>query len=500
MKNINIIPSDDDLVPHTDFSYDIIKKRHWKEKKLSRSVFNGTVISEVVFEKIDFSYSDFEGTKFTRCSFISCSFLSTEIHSIWASDCDFSNSIFNESHITDTTFINCKFKQCSFDNLVLYESTFDSCCLSPFQPKNSSFSLNQFNSTTFCDAFFRNYFYYHIFRNCQFIESSFEAYLLGFTYGLSSQNYHELKSVFMEEKMLCPLDDLIDDVYEIYMKRKMYLNVGFLKLSHCESNADIVLIQFVDLLDRFLRENLLLKVEQIKYLDIIVSNLHVNNILAPATYFLLEDKLSKTISHFNISPNTAWEKAKHDINRLRNRVYFIFLEYLPKMKDPMESGDKEVILRITYKYKPVIRLIEIMSKLAPYSPPPKQIHTSTGSFIEWISCTENIVKCVELFLQLIGDIAIPFVILHLENNSRQGTQKQHQNNKDDDNNSNNSLAIVADRETGLPLILSDPPTPQLGRSVSNTIKIISEIQILDDKNRFGYSSNNIKEIRVIYRD
>ena len=493
------------LSSHQNFSFNSIERELWQNADLSRSLFNGSIFVECVFNGICFDNADLEGTRFSKCKFTDCTFLSADIHSIWVVECQFDHVRLNDANIIDCTFHKCNFIECTFNGIGLMQSDFEDCYLDPFEPNNSSITLNHFIKTTFKRASFRNVFYYQMFEACEFQNSSFEAYLLGYVYGLSPQNYKDLNCILMGDSMVCTLEETFDDILTIYMDRRMYLNIGFLQLGRLGANTDKLLLQCVELLKRFLQEDHILKSEQIKFLQWIIDYLHNKEEIAPATYLLLENALSSITRSFDANPNTAWEKAHLYVRELRNSLYFIFLKYLDKMNIPAISSPKPVTLIASFEVMPSIPLIQIMESLAPDSSPPIQLKTERGSFIEWISCDENIVNCIELFLQLIGSIAIPFITLGIENkiqSKKEQKQKKWELEKEKEATmktvaTTSETITIKDRETGLPLFITQTVSPQAGASVTNAMRVIVDLNILDDQKRFGYNAQNIREMKII---
>lgn len=228
--------------PHGNFSFTVIGNEIWEECNVNHSLFNGTVFSDCKFYHVVFDGSDFEGTRFIHCEFHECSLDSADFRSIWSVNCIYEKIKFDNMAITDASFHQCHFFKCSFLGMVQSKSDYDTCLLDPFLPEGGSIILNRYSNTVFKNSRFKNIFYYHIFDKCHFENTRFEAYLLGYIFGLTQENLCELQSVFVGNDTIHPLTELLNSVEEIYTQRKMYLNIEIMKLNSPNVNAENILI------------------------------------------------------------------------------------------------------------------------------------------------------------------------------------------------------------------------------------------------------------------
>ena len=479
-----------DLQPHSNFSHMIVNNERWIDAKVNNSLFNGSIFNDCIFENVMFANSDLEGTRFIKCFFNNCCFTSADIHSNWIANTIFKNTIFDDTMITDSNFSQIVFKDCSFNGLVMMQSVFEKCEINSFSPQNSSFNLNRYIETVFYDAFFDKVFYYQFFTDCKFINSKFEAYLLGHTYGLNEENFRELKLLLMGTNIDYGLLDLFSQVAQIYNDRKMFLNLGFLMLEMPDSNIDSILIECIVFLEKMLKNDLLIKAEQIQFIEWIIDDLNLKKIVAPAAILIMEHKLTKIIGDLELIKNTAWRKAKNDLFILRNKLHFLFMPYLDIIHKGqiIENKNLPIVLKFTFNNEPSIKTTDLLYELAPHLLPPVNVKTSKGSFIEWINSVDSIIKCIELFFILIGSIAIPIYY------NRKEKKVSSKKNKIDKNNNN----IINQNNISISNIYRQSSTNEIEESLSTSINVIIKNQILNNSDKCGFSSNNLCNIEVSF--
>lgn len=486
-----------DLAPHSNFSFEIIEHERWEHTSLNNSLFNGAVFIECIFNEIVFDNADLEGTRFSGCSFRNCSFCGADIHSIWVANCQFNGVSFDETILTDCTFHHCNFEDCSFNGTSQMECVFDCCVLDPFAPKGSSITLNQYKNTTFRHAVFRNVFYYQWFENCHMPDADFEAYLLGYIYGLTPQNLKECHIVVMGNQELSQAyseEYSISEVYQIieniYNSRHMYLNIGILELGDQRNSKDEILLKCVYLLGRLLADNQLLKNEQIKFLERLIMSLYEQRQIAPITIYLMERELQKVVDEYQNQPeNISWQKAEKDIAALKNRLYFVFLEFLDKLQIALHDlpSANDPALRFTYEEKPQIPLTQIIAAMMPGFPLPIRINEEKGSFIEVIQFCSAALPYIKIFLELMG-IVVPIVLAVRSERREDRKEKEKERERSEQGQNVTSFPTV---------YISPGITATTGAQVAQVTKVIIEFKLLSDGGKKGYSNKNLKTIKLV---
>lgn len=114
-------------------------------------------------------------------------------------------------------------------------------------------------------------------------------------------------------------------IEQVYNDRKLFLNIGILELGDNTKSKDEVMLKCIELMHLLLKKNLMLKNEEITFFGSLVTYMYEVKEIAPITIFLMERKLSQIIEESSCTAisNTAWEKAKSDLNTLRNAAYFL---------------------------------------------------------------------------------------------------------------------------------------------------------------------------------
>lgn len=475
------------LMVHSNFSFDYISWEHWSSATVANSLFNGSIFENCIFENIAFNNADLEGTRFSNCKFIECSFQNADIRSIWIAKSDFSFVTFEGAMLSDSTFVECHFNNCGFDNLTQTKCSFDSCIFDSFQPQNSSITSSCYKNTSFNNAVFKNVFYYHRFENCHITNSTFEAYLLGFVYGISLEDLENCRITVMGETEYYISDcfsEFIQAVFsrieQVYNDRKLFLNIGILELGDNTKSKDEVMLKCIELMHLLLKKNLMLKNEEITFFGSLVTYMYEVKEIAPITIFLMERKLSQIIEESSCTAisNTAWEKAKSDLNTLRNAAYFLFLEFTRTL-DIRNIEEESITLQITYEEQPEIPLVEILSAMMPNYKKPIQIKTEKGSFIEYIEAMSASLPYIDVFLALIG-VIVPIV------SEVRATKRSKKEDPHPPSTESTNVIIPA-------IYLSPGITVNAQSEMVSAVKVIVEYNIVIDKQKKGYSHRHRSE-------
>ena len=118
-------------------------------------------------------------------------------------------------------------------------------------------------------------------------------------------------------------------------------------------------------LKRLLYEDQLLREEQLRFFESLVEFLIGSKQIAPVTVIIIEHELSAIIEYYSLdeNKNTAWEKSKIDFQQLRNKLYFLSVDFLNSLTDwhAVYSSCKTTILKMTYQKKPEIPLVGLLN-------------------------------------------------------------------------------------------------------------------------------------------
>ena len=244
------------------------------------------------------------------------------------------------------------------------------------------------------------------------------------------------------------------------------------------------MLKCIELMHLLLKKNLMLKNEEISFFGSLVTYMYEVKEIAPITIFLMERKLSQIIEESSCTAisNTAWEKAKSDLNTLRNAAYFLFLEFTRTL-DIRNIEEESITLQITYEEQPEIPLVEILSAMMPNYKKPIQIKTEKGSFIEYIEAMSASLPYIDVFLALIG-VIVPIV------SEVRATKRSKKEDPHPPSTESTNVIIPA-------IYLSPGITVNAQSEVVSAVKVIVEYNIVIDKRKKGYNQSNVKRIKVI---
>lgn len=484
-----------DLVNRIEFyenvnlSFNTIKDQEYINKYAARALLNGTLINKSYFENSTFQNSDIEGSKFLKSHFIQSSFKSSDIRSTLAKETVFRNVNFSNAIINDCTFEDCIFLNCNFEDVSLSDTTFTRCDFTLPSLSHGSFTLNDFNNCTFENMTFKNVFYYSEFNNCNFKNVFFEAYLLGYSNGLSTENFKQITFLLMGEETNDTYEVIFEKIKNIYLERYMYINAGLLALYGANISKDKALLACVRSIEEYIKRDYLLKKDQILFLKKIVNHMYDKEQIIPITIILIINYINIILETYE---NIALKKISTELNSFKNDlvdIYMIFTNML--FEKAMDYNEKElVIIKLKYLEKPEKEIVNLLNQIMPDESAPILIKTQNGSFIEWIQCTENFIACLDLFLSLMG-ITIPIVYekFKKKNSTPQGSESEII--------INNYVPIGAeDKILSFTNSINQSVIAATNKNISNSVKVIINNNFIEDENLYGYNKKNIKEIKV----
>lgn len=473
-----------------NFSFQkLFNEKHFNESAKS-ALFNGTIIEKNNWNNVNLTNSDIETTRILKTDIQNCYFDNTDIHSIWVIDTNFQNTSFRGANIVDCTFINCTFIDCDLRDVTLNDCTFRQCELRNTNLLGGSFTMNVFTSCLLEKMCFKNVFYYTHFDQCEFNDVIFEAYLLGYSYGLTMDNMSSFQYLFMGEKSADNYIDICRNIKMIYQERGLIINEGILYLLDPTLPATQAIVKCFECLKKYIEKDLLTKKEQLQFLKRIVENMYNNHIIAPIAMVQLLYIIDQILY---LTPNVSLVKIKSDLIQVKNSILTNYHTFIDNLSEIIESNrvEKEVVINIVYEKQPQYRLSDILNEIAGEQEA-RVIKTQKGSFIEWISCTSNIITCLEIFLNFLG-IVIPIAWdIHKAKTPHEAVPERIL----EINNKFNISNISLDEIEILPEMTKQAITPLLQKKINRTIKVIINNEFTDSSTVLGYSNENIKSIKI----
>lgn len=429
---------------------------------------NYITVKETLFLQSSFKNCDIVGCKFYNSNFVDVLLNNADIISLCVYNCKFINVCFDGTCIEDIDFQNCTFKNCSFKNFTMKNCNFMECSFNQFKPNCCLCELNNYIGCSFTDSEFSSSFYYQIFSSCNFQNTSTTVELLGYNYGLLSNS--QINVTNLELKLNDSHNDL-ESLYEKYIKQKQYVNALILRINYeYDENSSIILL-WSDFLDIIIKNGLIIKANEILFIKNIISYFSTNNKIPPILLFSLNNKLINIINKYPISS----QKTKDDIILLINNIYFEFKKHAHAFyeKNPQElvPTGNNVVIEIKYLEKPKVDLSYILNQFG-YGEC-YQIKTANGSFYEWISCPDNIISCLEIFLMLLG-IVTPIAYESIKSKKKKNKSQQLDvlNLSED-----NSINIT------------------INMTINNGCQILNDCSFIEN-NFYGYNNKNVQKIKI----
>lgn len=411
---------------------------------------------------------DIVGSKFYNCSFNNVSLNNADIISLQVSKCKFTDVNFDGTCIEDIDFRNCIFENCSFKNFTMKNCCFTKCKFYKFKPYCCLCELNNYVKCTFIDSAFSSSFHYQIFSDCKFFNTTTEIELLGYNYGLLSNDQIAL-SKDTSPKCLASINN-IKCLYGKYLEQNLYTNAFILKINSEYDNNQSVLLLWAEFLEVILKNNVIIKSNELLFIKNIISFFSSQNRIAPLLLFMLNNRLINIINKFPINNS----KTRDDIILLINTIYFEFKKCTQAFAIELESFSSEnrrLLIEIKYIEKPEKDLSQILNQFGVGHC--HQDKTANGSFYEWISCPENIVTCLEIFFMLLG-IAVPIVYDSIKTKKKNKSKRQ---------------------VNALDLSENTPANMTINIMINNGCQILNNCSFIEN-NFYGYNDKNVQKVKI----
>ena len=424
-------------------------------------------IQSSLFSNSSFNNCDIVGCKFYNSRFSDVSLDNADIISLQISNCRFINVSFDGTCIEDIDFRNCIFDSCSFKNFTMKNCCFSGCEFYKFKPSCCLCELNNYVECTFTDSAFSSSFHYQIFSDCTFNNTSVDLELMGYNYGLISNiqiNIQDNNSKKYDSA------NKIEHLYNNYLEQNLYANAFILKINYEYGKNPSVLLLWADFLEIILENDIIIKSNEIVFIKNLISLFSRKKQIAPLLLFVLNNKLISTLNKFTIESS----KTRDDIILLINNIYFEFkriVQEFSTLKDNHYFENKRLLIEIKYLEKPEKDLSQILNQFGIGHC--KQIKTETGSFYEWISCPDNMIKCLEIFLMLLG-IAVPIVYDSIKT-KKKGKVKKITNGLDLSENTSTNVTINV--------------------TINNGCQVLNNCNFVEN-NFYGYNNKNVQKVKI----
>lgn len=459
---------------------------------ISSSVLEGNLIN------VNFYNASFLSTKFVDVIFESCDLTCTDICSIWAKNCRFTDSDFTNATISDCTFIKCTFSNCSFGSVSLNNSHFVDCTFETLPIEDSTVTLNTFTRCSICNSSFTESFYYQIFEDCTFNNATIPVPLLGFNFGFSEEVFQQFAG-----------NSCLSDIEKDLVEKGLFINAAILRVNQVKSYYDIALLACTKALSKMIERDILVKADEIQFIRKLTNYLYERNQIAPVSLIRIWQELyyiSKSDIH-----NSAFQKALPHIHEYANMLYFNVQEFQERLQKslialPSKNPNQTVEIKIVYSTAPALKLLDCLEhihvKCCNTEIRPQLLRTEVGSYIEYLEIAEAAIPYLQTLFSLLG-VIVPFVIYHKQKKDHEKekveeAQKAAEAERVYEQERLKREATLANRQSGPSIILPQTTilVPETNILLANTARVISDYRFIENQSYYGYNAHNIKSITI----
>lgn len=437
--------------------------------------------------------ASFLSTKFSKVNFAECNLKSSDLCSIWASDCCFQNVDFSNATISDSTFINCSFDGTIFESISLTRCQFIDCIFEQLSIDDSTCSLNTFSRCYIKNTHFTESFYYQIFDSCNFYNVKMDPILLGFNFGFSANVLTQLVS---ESDIKKAVND--------FTRKKLFINAAILRINQVQNYYDEAMIACVAGLGQMIKNDILVKADEIEFLKNLTSYFQERKQIAPISILRIWQLLNNNI--VNIPPNIATNKAMPIVREYANMLYFNFIDFqkelqnrihqLPLTHDITETAE----LKVVYSKKPQLPLLDYLTEfsmlVSSNCPMPSLIRTERGSFHEYHNIAIAILPYLQTFFGFLG-VIVPIIVYKKqkqdhekeENEKNTGTKKEKEEIE---------ITVTTKVANQSPILLPNTSviTSDTNAITADVIKILASHPLKNSSDFYGYNNHNIDSITI----
>lgn len=481
------------LCPDEIYSYLFLKEQNISNIDLHSISFKNCIIETVDFTKTLFANADFDSSHIENCIFNNQSFQNSDIISCNFKNCKFNKVSFKGSTMSNNTFEDCIFISCNFNHVTMNESTFTNCTIENITLRQSSTSLNIFDECQWINCQIHGNFIYNLLIESIFQRSILEEMVLSSNFGISNTN---LISLGIEE------NELFEIQSKLFAKQEL-LNAAIIELNSNKNSYENSLVFCINLFLNQLQNNIIVRNEEIRFVELILSYLLGKNLIAPITII----QLLSLIDSFNKKglDNIAIKKSQPNINVIYNTLFKAYQDYVEVLNEMLINTkpiNSNVTIKLTFNEKPTLDTCTVLSsiqrELGINSEPPIQIKTEIGSFHEWITAPDNIIKCLQLLISIIG-LCIKIKPKKSKNDSKDkegNFEKPTISTKVSETQQNNI-------ENNIILNIPDMISKQIGqvqteRDISSTINVFVINGMTIQNNYHGFNKQNLNNVECYY--
>lgn len=470
------------------YHYEIWENSNFIDKNLHSITLKGCTLSNCTFIHTILADSDWDSCQVENCNFQNLSLENSDLTSTYFEHCNFSNVSFKGTTTTDITFQSCQFTNCDFNHISLSNSVFDRCEFFKLKLRQSSTSLNQFIDCQFVESKIGGNFLYNIFFNSHFERSEILYSLIASNFGFSLINLEELSWDKKEHKLL----------QQSFLDKKDVISAAIISLNLDESSYDYSIWACMQVIMEQLKNGILVRIEQFLFLKLIIDNLLNEKKFSLFTTVYLLNVLEK--AKF-IKDNIAIQKSKsalQQLNGLLLEYYHRMINQTHKEMHQLECEGKPITLKMVYEKEPTIPIAQLLEQLMKHmnipGPYPVRIRTESGSFIEWIQGYDNILKCLQLLISVLG------LKITLKKHNMNTSKLEKERQESDETNVSHEKPYTQSNSVVVQIpesVLNQISTVCTEEDVHKAINVFVINGVNINNNFQGYNNINFKNIEIL---
>lgn len=475
------------------YHYDTWNGFEYLDNNLHSLTLHCCSLSDGIFTHTILADSDWDSCQVENCIFQNLSLENSDITSTYFENCKFINVCFKGASAIDLTFIHCEFMDCDFTHIGLSNSSFINSKFTRLKLRQSTTTLNQFNKCCFIESKIRGNFLYNIFSDTSFEKSQMEYILMASNFGFSSKNFEELSWNQIDYKI----------VQQSFLDSKDVISAAIISLNIDEQFYDYSIVACMQIIINELKNGILVRTEQILFIKGIIDNLLIQKKLSLYTVIHLLNLLEKTKS---IDHNIAIQKSSSAIQQLNGLLfehYHYMIKQIHKELAEFSVMNKPITLKLVFQQEPSIPICylleQIMIQLGMPKPYPIRIKTAVGSFIEWIQGYDNILKCLQLLISILGLGISLKKAYHTKDTSSANEQtdkkvnislESSQRQSSNDMQSNSAMIQIPES------VLEQLNTVSTEQDIHKVLNILIVNGVAVNNNFQGYNNFNFKNIEI----
>lgn len=476
------------------YSYLFIEKQDYINKDFHSISLKNCIIEKSDFSNTLFANADLDSLNLNECVFGDQSFQNADIISCHFMNCTFVSVSFKGATMTSNTFVNCTFVSCNFNHVTMSDSLFTDCDIEGVNLRQSSTYLNTYLNCSWFKSQISGNFNYNLLIQSSFRKTSINPILLSSNFGFTEKNLYDLKIDY----------EAVYDLQQTELERKELINAAIIELNSNKYSYDKSMVFCIDVILRQLNNNIIVRAEEIRFIELVLNHLLKEQMIAPISIVQMISLLERFFS--KAEANTAIDKSKNSLNYIHNTLFIAYQHFVNSLEETNynhSESNRRVTIKITFEKRPEIETCKLLSSFQDVFSMPKypiyQIKTEHGSFIEWIEAPDNILKCLQLLISIIG-LAISI------RSYKKMTNKKTNKKSDDDSEPNGNNQENRQQIYNNMLILNIPNSinnqiqhVQTEKDISNTINVFIANGLTINNDYKGFNNCNIRDIEYHYK-